>query len=861
MFIQRAEFENFINIESGLGIHKLILDFSKQTNVVCVIVGRNGKGKTSILSYLTPFATLGNLDARDTTRLIIKGKSGYKRILIVDDEENVYDIKHFYTPSKEDNFIIKSYISLNGKELNENGNVTSFKNLVSDLLGLEMDYLKLIRIGDNVSNLIRAKSTERKVFMGKLLDVVSIYLKQHKEISQKEREVSAILAHIVDSLTKTNIKDIDDAKKELKKLKKEIERSEIESKNADTKRTRIQYDIEQVAFPIDGEKQIKELDKTLKKFDSILSDINPQLRDISTIDTKIRELGERKAYLSASYDSMHTIHTTLTNELDSLLTDIQEIEIEIEKERDALDLESLRDYLVELRRKKNELYKIAFDEVKLGCSKEEFEDFVVFLKNAQVQLNTTYEFGKGPIREVLKLYRSYKDVDKYVTSNLVALESVNRPEKMGIIDRLIKKYAGVTFSCEDGTCPYKKLHEDILSIKDATPVLVVKKDAEFYQMTKLAYDNFMQVMAGFTPYIRLIRSLPKDIREMFVLDTIYTHISNCETIYDEKVINNYLSFFSELETYRNMEKEERELEDRIQKLEEVSKMGYLTSRLNSLNKKAKNAREKIKDATEKYKNMENDLDKISSEIQELEEEKSALTDYTEIENTRNSLQDKYKRNIEKTEELRKQEYECLMLKNRVSQLQSQAYALELNMERFQELVSEFDKKKELYEQYTNLKYALSNRNGLPLYYIDWYMADTREIANELLDIVYDGSIYLEKFDITEDHFSIPYVKNGKYVADISSASQGEGGFFNMAISAALRAQSLTKYNIALLDEVDGAFDDTNRQKFIPVLDKMFDINHVQQAFVITHNQMFQQYPVDRLDLDCLENSTIDIFYE
>ena len=97
------------------------------------------------------------------------------------------------------------------------------------------------------------------------------------------------------------------------------------------------------------------------------------------------------------------------------------------------------------------------------------------------------------------------------------------------------------------------------------------------------------------------------------------------------------------------------------------------------------------------------------------------------------------------------------------------------------------------------------------------------------------------------------------IDDVSSSSQGEQSFFNMAISSALRVQRLSDYNIALFDEVDGAFDDSNRQKFIPVLERQLELGNIKQAFLITHNQMFQKYPVDRIDLDNIERSTVNVY--
>ena len=288
MFIQRIELENFANIYSGLGFHRLIIDLTNQSNTVCVITGDNGRGKTSLLSYMTPFATLGSIDVRDNTKLILKKEKGFKRIVLMNEKGDIFDIKHFYIPNK-DTYIIKSYIEMNGTELNENGNVTSFKKLVADLLGIEMDYLKLIRMGDNITNLIKSKPTERKVFMGKILDEVDIFLKQHKEITQKQREVKAVLVRIIDELTKTGITDIDEARKELKKIEKEIISVTKQYEEANEKKTRILYDIEKIAFPSDGKYQIKDLKKELENYEKVLCSVDEKSKDVKSLSKKIQD--------------------------------------------------------------------------------------------------------------------------------------------------------------------------------------------------------------------------------------------------------------------------------------------------------------------------------------------------------------------------------------------------------------------------------------------------------------------------------------------------------------------------------------------------------------------------------------------
>ena len=207
MYIKEIYLENFSNIKTGLNQNYLHIDFSDRQHRICVLKGANGKGKTSLLSYLTPFATLGNLDVRDRHSLILKDKVGKKRITIIDNDGNTLEIYHVYTPVKDKNHTIKSYISLNGEELNTNGNTSSFKELVKTHLGLDMDYLKLLRLGVNVNNLIKQLSTERKNFMSKILDDVNVWLKLYNKVNGDARDLKNIISHLVDKVNKLDISD------------------------------------------------------------------------------------------------------------------------------------------------------------------------------------------------------------------------------------------------------------------------------------------------------------------------------------------------------------------------------------------------------------------------------------------------------------------------------------------------------------------------------------------------------------------------------------------------------------------------------------------------------------------------------
>ena len=58
----------------------------------------------------------------------------------------------------------------------------------------------------------------------------------------------------------------------------------------------------------------------------------------------------------------------------------------------------------------------------------------------------------------------------------------------------------------------------------------------------------------------------------------------------------------------------------------------------------------------------------------------------------------------------------------------------------------------------------------------------------------------------------------------------------------------------LLHEVDGPLDNENRKKFISILENQIERIGSEQNFLITHNDMFANYPVDIIDLSWDDSS-------
>ena len=220
MKITYLKLKNFVNIKAGMKKTEVEIDFSKSKNKLILLCGPNGSGKTSLLSEMHPFANSGNMDVRGDVNLIIEGKDGYKEIHIRD-KEDLYVIKHFYMFSKKTKSV-KSFIMKNGKELNENGNVKSFKETVNEHLGIDHELLKLMRLGSNVTSLINMKSTNRKNFATKLFSDIEVYNGFYKKVSEEYRNIRAVLKSTTDKISKFNVQDENEFDKQLVLTENEI---------------------------------------------------------------------------------------------------------------------------------------------------------------------------------------------------------------------------------------------------------------------------------------------------------------------------------------------------------------------------------------------------------------------------------------------------------------------------------------------------------------------------------------------------------------------------------------------------------------------------------------------------------------
>ena len=848
MKILYLKLTNFINIVTAFNTETIEIDFSKSNNNVVLLTGPNGSGKTSILSCLHPFPTNGNMDVRSDNPIIVPRENGYKEIHISDGDD-LYVIQHFYTRNS-DKHIIKSYIQKNGVELNENGNVTSFKEIVEKELGLEQDYMKLTRLGSNVTNFIDMKRQERKNFTGKIISEADIYLSYHKKIMADKNKVNIQINHTSDLIRRLQVDDLGELKKAQKSLQHQIEDLTAKIEKANSELSVLQYQLNDCGDIPAMRERIQEKEKELKHIQKALVRASEIKISISTLKSMIEESKIAILKAKSALDTNVITRTGILNQLDSIANEIDSIRREIariEDDQNVKDMEANIELLREtIRRRAKESGISGYVR---PCSKAEMEDLIKMLDKCMDILLSTYELGKGPIQKAVSFFHTKTDIEKYTRENK---EKIKRNKMQSLCEQVyaeISKDIGLLGpDCKNPSgCRVYDFYQRIYEYATQAPDKVIE-DETFLAYTKMAYNNIQTVLKYLRDYHDIFEKMPECIKDQFLMNTVLTHICNMEWIYDKDIIFHELGLITD-----------DELQDAD--LEELSRQKSMLAQYKKANSNIEYFQNKLEELINSRTTLMGQLDEVKETInslnREIAEKEASVSDYEdmvvamehedEVETEFNDLKSKLTLASQLSLQIREKTSILNDLQFRKNKMSKTHQDNEFRIENYKRYKKDLD---ELSSKFTDLEYlarALSSREGIPLIFIQAYLKDIKDVANQLLDVVYDGDLHLEDFEITADEFGIPYSTKGTTVKDVIYASQGERSFISLALSFALTYKSISKYNIMLLDEIDATLDISNREKFLHVLEMQIDMIHAEQVFVISHNDMFNAYPVDIVD--------------
>ena len=880
MRISYLTLHNFASIYTGMKLKKLYIDLKNGYNIITLLVGPNGSGKTSILSNLHPFAYPGTMDVRSGTELILEGHDGYKEVGIESDND-LYVIKHFYM-FKNKNRTMKSFISKNGVEMNPNGNVTSFMEVVELELGLEPEFLKLLRLGSNVTSFINMKSLDRKKFTSQLLADVDIYSSYYKKVNDDTRAFKALIKSATEKMSRLNITDLKEEQKEQQEL--------LEYMNElSTNRDMVMVKIGQIQSTIQSleVESISDLNLKILECDNVIKTMERQLKNLEKTIEKlggmtIDEAQKEKEMLTEKYNEIDKELSLLTMKNEICLNELNMLFEQKDSKESNLKFIDSSEQINKLKQFKDEIN----EEIRELLSElSGFKgDFTITKQEALTILSMLNDL-RYVILDILSVSpkNEIEEFFKYADKNI---KSVMR-KKIEIIDKQMlvvnmelskdineygKNELQVMYRlCEHSECPYVAYYNNTSS------KVVTKKEELQSRLSKLDsqrtfYGNIvsMDEYMGNAKYIlnlnaALIKSSPfsKYIGHELITKCLKSK-SNDPIDEVTKLVTEYIS---NIEIKYEIDEKRQAIENADKEIEMFEKnsktLDIIKSEIDNILNRINEVNLMLSENGERAKQLENELVDIDDRIYDLNSliesndfKKDTITVIEVTTKEKESITGTIKRYQELEDSLSKVRLDLIRIEQ---ELDSKKSLFETNNRRISDFMSLQEELKTLNESYDELeilKEALSSNKGIPLLYIQLYLRSTRKFINELLDVVYGGNLQIETFIVNEKEFRIPYTKNGVLVDDVVYASDGERAFISLIMSLALIKQSIKKYNILLLDEVDGALDSESRVRFLGILERYIKEIGCEQLFMITHNNAFDNYDIDLIvtgNTDAVDN--------
>lgn len=874
---------NFASIFAAMKKRMIEIDLSKSKNKIVLLLGENGSGKTSIMSEMHVFAYPGTMDVRNGTDNILENEDGYKEIHFIRDHDE-YIVKHFYMFKAKKG--VKSFISKNGEELNKNGNQSSFKEIIELELGIEPDLMRLMRLGRNVTGVIDMKSSDRKSFMSDLFQDINGYLKMFKYASEKARTLRSLLRSVADKIDKLRIYDKNEETEKETKLKEELFLLKQELQDITGKIGRIDGSISSILpngideFMIDlrsKQNEYNQLDRDLEKKGN-------KLRNIFVITT-----GDIKSEIEAikeeirENENMINVNKNMIdfyfNQLNSFYTEKEEKESNLRYISSETEYDNLIKLLKDVENKK-EKQDVTFKNFNPKCTREELLRALNLMHEIDKLISMVQDYDYYAVREVCNLFLTGDIVNRVVKQRVEKIDDklsklnrqiMEQDQKLGI--KTPDVYVLFTPPGCDCPCPYKKFYEDTKQKIEDSPR--AKLEGEFKVLsnereTLVSYLDIAKTIEGILLLIKTNNDLAEKMPEKFFdVKNLLTAIHDYTPFYEEDHITDYISLMEDYESYVTLD---QRINDIQREIDFIKKNSYT---LTSLQKELEVIDVKIHDTEkemQRLKEMNEGLLKRNENRQE------TLDDMEECDRIKSEMNDilqsmkSIKMELDKMDEL-KQSVDVFVIQRRnleelqastqrkIENVENEVLDIRFRLKEFDNLNREKLQLEEQFEEVNITRESLTTSKGIPLLFIQLYLADAKSTMNYLLEPVFNGSLEILDFIINENEFGIPYAKNGVVVSDASKCSDGERAFVSLALSFALIERSIKEYNVMLLDEVDSVLDHSKRAQFISIIEKQMEVIDAEQVFIITHNNMFDNYPVDviltsNVDIENFKNVNI-----
>lgn len=883
MRLLRLRLENYIGIYNGMGLNHIEIDFSKCIHKVLIIKGDNGTGKSTIFKALTPLA--------DSSINFIPDKTAIKEIAYETDFQTILNIKYESVVKDGIRRPTKCYLNrLNPdgsiENLNPSNNITTAKEVIYDILGIDDNFITLSQLSANKKGLGGLKPSERKRYVNSIISSLAVFNNIHKMISTKSTVLKSIIDSYVTKLNQIgNVAIVEDA----------IKKDTLALKELDNKKNGLISEIATIKA------ELSRLD-TSGNFLNDYKDLS--MRKI-ILEKEIRELPDIEEYSEekliqyekdmARYEANEEMLSSrakeiLDNELE-LSNNITELQIKLDSLYDKDHMDDLNSK-IESTKKELESYKPFFSlfETYKNISEQDYETVKLVIEKFNSTVETIFQTYSETVRkESMNSLRTGKnevilDHTEILSGLEKQLEDL-RTERRDVefLNNRSKDYNKIPDDCNHKSdCPFIK---DIVEAKN-----LLKSRQSLYSLStkinstldaiesakNLAEENMMktQCLYEMKSILEYIQSMSKIIRKfpgtesLDSINTLYHNIEygirlNFESIDKYQEFKNISTIVSALEddlhSYESAKEklisanaEIRILQEKIdtdlKNLSTIrdSKVSVLAEieKIRSSKFEIKSVLDSIRYAKinkEKFEEVSEELQSITSKIDSMEKDTVAIKELTDRLNRRgaelSALQNTDLPAL--TKAIEENKYRIVLFEQYTRD--SQEYGVKYN-------------EIQMIKKYTSI-------HGIQTVYMSVFMNSILNMTNALLTLLFRGRFTLQPFIINENEFNIPCADSeGRVREDISLMSDSQLSMISMLISFVLLRNSSNKYNIIKLDEVDDNLDNMNRIQFSILIEQIMIDLGFDQCLIISHNNELDLSNTDIVILKMESQEMIDSLY-
>ena len=883
MRLLRLRLENYIGIYNGMGLSSIEIDFSKCIHKVLIIKGDNGTGKSTIFKALTPLA--------DSSIDYIPDKTAFKEIAYETDFQTILNIKYESLVKDGIRRPTKCYLNrLNPdgsiENLNPSNNITTAKEVIYDILGIDDNFITLSQLSANKKGLGGLKPSERKRYVNSIISSLAAFNNIHKMITTKSTVLKSIIDSYVTKLSQIgNIAIVEDA----------IKKDTLALKELDNKKNGLISEIATIKAELsrlDSSGNFLDDYKNLSMRKIILE---KEIRDLPDIEEysedKLIQYEKDMAKYEANEEMLSSRAKELLDEESKINNNITELTIKLDSLYNKEHMDDLNSK-IESTKKELESYKPYFHLFKTykDISEQDYETVKLVIEKFNSTVENIFQTYSETVRKesMNSLRTGKKEVILDHTEILSGLEKQLedlRTEKRNVefLNNRSKDYNKIPDDCNHKSdCPFIK---DVVEAKNA-----LRSRQSIYSLStkinstldaiesakNLAEENMIktQCLYEMKSILEYIQSMSKIIRKfpgtesLDSINSLYHNIENGIRLNFESV--------DKYQEFKNISTIVSALEDDLHSYETAKeKLISANAEIRILQEKIDTDLKNLSTIRDSKLSIFAEIEKIRSNKMEIEMVLDSIR-YAKINKTK--FEEVSVELNEITNKIESMEKNTVLIKDLTDKLNRRASELSAlqntDLPAISKAIEENKYRMVLFEQYTrdSQEYAAkynevqmikkyTSIHGIQTVYMSVFMNSILNTTNTLLRLLFGGRFALQPFIINENEFNIPCADSeGRVREDISLMSDSQLSMISMLISFVLLRNSSNRYNIIKLDEVDDNLDSMNRIQFSILIEQIMNDLGFDQCLIISHNNELDLSNTDIVILKMESQEMIDSLY-